>query len=232
MMKSMLIAVAGAASLTAAAQATWGLKFEVSTDGGATWQSSVNATPGETVTFRFGSYFSADNSTSITTADGTGYAWALTRFTGQNQAAGLGAGDIIQNITLKTTNGNANVKSVTGNLIGTTAITSFASNLYIGGLPASPTYYDAIYTGEIVVSASAVSHVITMMNKQFGSGSTAGLTFYSSASLTSLQSAAPSGNSPARTDITATINVQAVPAPASLALLGLGGLVAARRRRA
>lgn len=61
--------------LSASAHAAWGLKFEVSSDGGATWTNSVNALPGQTIAFRFGGYF--DVGTQVTSADGTGNALAI-----------------------------------------------------------------------------------------------------------------------------------------------------------
>ncbi|MGH7244556.1 MAG: PEP-CTERM sorting domain-containing protein [Phycisphaerales bacterium] len=227
MMKSMLAAVVGVAGLAAGANAAWGLKFEVSTDGGATWSDHASAAAGDVVKFRFGAYFDAASPPQITTADGTGTAQALTRFTGSNQSTGFVAGDVFQNVVRTISSGNPALIQVAGSTIGTTAVTSFGSQLFLADVPFET--YKQIYTGEVKIGADNTVRDIVIKNKTFGSGNTAGLTFYNSASLTNKQSAAPSGGSD-RLDLNATISV--IPAPASLALVGLGGLVAARRRRA
>ena len=224
-MKSMIAAVVGIAGLAAAANAAWGLKYEVSKDG-LTWSSSVNANPGETIKIRFGAYF--EGAVPVTTADGTGNAVAMARFTGSNQVTNLGAGDLIQGVTRTISSGNPALVTIAGNTIGTSAITSFGSQLFLGPLPASETYKE-IYVGEVKV-VSGVVRTMVFKNKTFGSGATAGLTFYHDGSLANKQSAAPGTAAGPRTDIEASINV--IPTPASLALIGLGGLVAARRRRA
>ncbi|MFO0860757.1 MAG: hypothetical protein U0570_09395 [Phycisphaerales bacterium] len=229
MMKSMISAVVGVAGLAAASNAAWGLKFEVWN--GSSWVSSVNAVQGDVVKFRFGSYFDANSAPTITTADGTGTAQALTRFTGSNQATGFAAGDVFQNVVRTISSGNPALIQVAGATIGTSAVTSFGSQLFLAGLPDPAETYKEIYTGEVKIGADVNARLITIKNKTFGSGATAGLTFYNSASPVNKQSAAPSGGSD-RVDLNATINVLAVPAPGALALVGLGGLVAARRRRA
>ncbi|MBX3390114.1 MAG: PEP-CTERM sorting domain-containing protein [Phycisphaeraceae bacterium] len=228
MMKSMIAAVAGVAGLAAGANAAYGLKFEVWN--GAAWVSSVTATAGDTVKFRFGVYFDPNSAPTITTADGTGTAQALTRFTGSNQAVGFQGTDNFQNIVRTISSGNPALTTVAGATIGTSAVTSFGSQLFLADVPFEP--YKEIYVGEVKLDAAGLNHVITLQNKTFGSGSTAGLTFYNSASPVNKQSGAPQAGGPGRVDMNATITVEGIPAPGSLALLGLGGLVAARRRRA
>lgn len=225
-MKSMIAAVAGIAGLAAAANAAWGLKFEVWN--GASWVSSVDATPGDTVKFRFGAYF--DAGTQVTTAEGTGNALALNRFTGSNQFSNFGAGDSFQALVRTASSGNPALLQTSGGTIGTTAITSFGGQLLLdlSGLVGNPQTYFQIYTGEIKLSAANVAtRTLVFSNKTYGSGATKGLTFYHDGSIFNKQSGEPSDG---RADLTASINV--VPTPASLALIGLGGLVAARRRRA
>lgn len=228
MMKSMIAAVAGVAGLAAGANAAWGLKFEV-WDGGA-WVSNVVANAGDTVKFRFGAYFDANSAPVITTADGTGTAQALTRFTGSNQGTGFAAGDKFQNVVRTISSGNAALVQIAGATIGTTAVTSFGSQLFLADVPFET--YKEIYVGEVKLDGGTAARVITIMNKTFGSGNTAGLTFYNNASPVNKQSGAPQAGGPARADMNATITIEEIPAPGSLALLGLGGLVAARRRRA
>ena len=225
-MKSMIAAVVGIAGLAAAANAAWGCKFEVWD--GAAWVSSVNAAPGATVKFRFGTYF--DAGTQVTTGEGTGNALALNRFTGSNQFSNFGAGDSFAALVRTSGAGNAALLATSGGTIGGTGITSFGGQLVLDLSPfqGAPQTYLQIYTGEIKLSvANLALRTLVFSNKTSGSGTTKGLTFYHDASLTTKQSGEPASG---RADITASINV--IPTPASLALIGLGGLVAARRRRA
>ena len=225
-MKSMIAGVVAVAGLAAGANAAWGLKFEVWN--GAAWTSNVVVSANTVVQFRFGAYFDADSPPVITTADGTGTAQAMTRFTGSNQATGFAAGDIFQNVVRTISSGNAALIQIAGATIGTTAVTSFGSQLFLADIPFET--YKQIYTGEVKVGADMSDRLIEIKNKTFGSGNTAGLTFYNTASLVNKQSGAPQTSGPGRQDITASIRV--IPAPSALALIGLGGLVAARRRRA
>ena len=222
-MKSMIAAVVGIAGLAAAANAAWGCKFEV-WDGSA-WVSSVNAAPGDTVKFRFGTYFT--EGTQVTTTDGTGNALALNRFTGSNQFTNFAAGDSFANIARTASSGNIALTNTVGGTIGGTGITSFGGQLLLSLPGAAETYYQ-VYTGEIKLSAGNLAlRTLVFSNKTFGSGNTKGITFYHDASPANKQSGQPDAG---REDMVAEINV--IPAPASLALVGLGGLVAARRRRA
>ena len=221
-MKSMIAAVVGIAGLATAANAAWGCKFEVWD--GAAWVSSVNVAPGATVKFRFGAYF--DAGTQVTTSDGTGNALALNRFTGSNQFTNFAAGDAFQALTRTASSGNAALLTTSGGTIGGTGITSFGGQLLLS-LPGAPETYYQIYTGEINLGdANLALRTLVFSNKTFGSGTTKGITFYHDASANNKQSGQPETG---RADITAAINV--IPTPASLALIGLGGLVAARRRR-
>lgn len=229
MMKSMIAAVAGVAGLAAGANAAWGVKFEVWDNSASAWVANVQAAAGDVVKFRFGIYFDENSPPAITTADGTGVAQALNRYTGSNQVTNFGAGDAVQNLVKGSaiTNVGSTWNQVTGGssaTIGTGAVTSFLSALYLGDIPNMP--YIEVYHGEVKI-ADGTDRVMSLQIKTFGSGNTKGATFYNTAALASKQSAAPTD---AATNFNATITV--VPAPASLALVGLGGLVAARRRRA
>ena len=207
------------------ATAAWGLRFDVSKNGGATWEAAVDALPGEVVQFRFGAYF--DATTLIKTASGIGPPQTLSRFTGQNQIAGLTVDDAIQNLVARTTNHHVSVLSVSGGLIGTTAATSFASNLYVRGLPPTPTYYNAIYTGEIRIGQIAAPRTLNLSNKQYGSGAIAGLTFFNGGYLPKQEIASPLD--PAnRIDVLASVRV--IPSPGTLPLM-FGACIAIRRRR-
>jgi len=187
----------------AEASAAWGLKYEVSTDGGATWHASVDAGPNQIVKFRFGAYFDIDSPPTITTADGTGTAQALSRFTGSNQALGFVAGDVFQNVIRTISSGNPALVSIAGATIGTSAVTSFGSQLFLADVPLEP--YKEIYRGEVKLSADPTERLIRIRNKTYGSGSTKGLVFYNSASPANKQSAAPSVDD--HFNLEATINV-------------------------
>lgn len=219
------VAVAGCAASSLGA---WGMRFEVWN--GSAWVSSISADAGTTVKFRIGAYFDADSPPVITTADGTGTAQALTRFTGSNQAVGFQGTDRFQNVLRTISSGNAVVNQINGATIGNTSVQSFGSQLFLADVPFEP--YKEIIVGEVVLDAAGANHLITIRNKTFGSGNTAGLTFYNSASPTNKQSGAPQTAGPGRVDQEATIDVRAVPSPGALALVGFGGLVAVRRRRA
>lgn len=199
-------AVAGVLTLVfgcAEANAAWGLKYEVWN--GSAWISSVTAAPGDVVKFRFGAYFDADSAPVITTADGTGTALALTRFTGSNQATGFAAGDVFQNLVRTISSGNPALLSVTGATIGTSAVTSFGSQLFLADVPFEN--YKEIYRGEVRIGPDPLFRMIEIKNKTFGSGNTAGLTFYNSASAVNKQSGAPQTSGPGRQDIIAAIFV-------------------------
>lgn len=208
------------------ANAAWGLRFDVSKDGGQTWVATVDAMPGEVVHFRFGAYF--DQNTMVKTASGTGPVQTLSRFTGQNQVAGLSGGDAIQNLVARTTNHHVSVLAVSGGLIGTTAATSFASNLYVRGLPFTPTYYNPIYTGEIRIGQDSLLRTLTLCNKQYGAGAVAGLTFFNGGYLPKQEIAAPLDH-PNHLDMLASVRV--IPSPGALPLAIGACIVLGRRRR-
>jgi len=185
------------------AHAAWGVKFEVWN--GSAWVPTVNAAAGDVVKFRFGAYFDPGSAPVITTADGTGTAQALARFTGSNQAVGFFAGDVFQNVVRTITSGNPALVNVAGATIGTSAVTSFGSQLFLADVPFEP--YKEIYVGEVKIGSDPTFRTIQIRNKTFGSGSAAGLNFYNNASLVNKQSGAPQAGGPARVDITATIQV-------------------------
>ena len=198
------IVAAGVAFVQMATSAAWGLKYEVSRDG-VTWSSSVNARAGDVIKFRFGAYFDY-GTVPVITVDGTGQAVAMSRFTGSNQVTNIGVGDMIQNVVRTISSGNPALLSVSGGTIGTTAITSFGSQLFLGPLPDPPETYREIYRGEVKVVSDALRTMV-LRNKTFGSGATAGLTFYHDASLANKQSAAPTAAAGPRTDLEASIVV-------------------------
>ena len=191
--------------LPTGALAAWGLRFEVSKDG-VFWSPSVHAFAGETVKFRFGAYFTPG--TTVTTLDGIGNAIAMNRFTGQNRVDGMIPGDAIQNVQTAISVLNPSLLQVTGNLIGTTAITSFGSQLPLNLAPyaANPETERPIYTGEILVGSTPGYREMVIRSNQFGAGTVQGLTFFSSTSVANRYSAKPD-DAGARLDLNATITI-------------------------
>lgn len=237
MLKGMIL-LAGVAGLAtgALAQSSYGLLFEVSTDG-STWTRNLNVDVSggaQSVYFRVSSFFT--EGTSVTTADGTSNAVAFARFTGSNSLSNFGIGfngDLVTQYQRDVPNGNAaflqQSQSGSKRILGQAGTPlSFASQLLLT-LPDSPVYMSQIASGRITIgnnNPGAMVRTIVFTNNTFGSGATPGLTFYREGSQ---QTAAP--NNAGSPDFQfATIEV--IPAPAATALLGLGGLVAARRRRA
>lgn len=233
-----LAAIAGAATGALAQTSSYGLLYEVSTDG-TSWTRNLNVDVGsgaKDVFFRVSSFFSVG--TQVTTAEGTGNALAIARFTGTNKLTNFGngfAGDLVTNYQRDLPNGNAaflQQSQSAGNRIQGQVGTplSFASQL-LTTLPGSPVYVTQIASGKITIGNNlpqAMVRTIVFTNNTFGSGATAGLTFYHDGSPISKQSGVPvNAGSPEFQFAT----IEVIPAPAGAALLGLGGLVAARRRR-
>jgi len=211
------LAIAGiftACGLASCALAGWGLKFEVRRNSSDPWTSSVNAraVPGKIIQFRFGGYFDVDSPPAIVTPDGTGTARAMNRFTGSNQATGFAADDVFQNVQRTIPSGNPALVQILGATIGTGAINSFGSQLFLSSVPLEP--YKEVYIGEVKLGSDTTPRTITIKNKTYGTGNTKGLTFYNSASPVNNQSAGPLSND--RVDLEAMINVLEDPCPPDL----------------
>lgn len=241
-MKNFVLGLTAIAGIAASANAAWGFKYQFSTDGGATYGAlrSVDVSGGDVnVKFRVVAY--ADPGTVVNAINGPGPAIAFNRYTGSEKLFGWGgaaAGDalISQNRGEMTQNGTTYLVSSfsAGNtVLGNTVATSFGSELQFPGTitqyaPSSggtPKLEWVIRQGEIRVGQLGGTRTITFANNQRTAN-----TWYRDLLLNGSQdvnSAAPDGSA---TDIGGTLEV--VPAPGSLALIGLGGLVAARRRRA
>lgn len=233
-----MAAVAGLATSALAQSASYGLRFEVSTDG-STWTQNLGvdvSTGSKDVYFRVSSFFTAG--TQITTAEGTGNAVALARFTGSNVLTNFGNGfygDLVTSYTRTLPNGNAaflqQSQSAGNRILGQSGTPlSFASQLFTT-LPPT-TLVTEIASGKITIGnndVAAMVRTIVFTNNSFGAGSAAGLTFYHDGSPISKQSGAPvNAGSPEFQFAT----IEVIPAPSAAALLGLGGLAAMRRRRA
>lgn len=203
-----------------AADAAWGLRYLISVDN-VTWVSSIMFNPGQRIHFRVGVYF--DAGTKITTADGTGNAMAVSRFTGSSEFTSFRAGDVLQNVVRTASSGEAEVLQTSGGVIGTTSIQSNAGQV-LTTLPSKPETYFELLRGEIKMNGSGLVRGPLLRNKTFGSGSTPGLLFYHDGSPTNLQTGMP--DTP-REDQVASMFIPSAPTTAIVAMALLG----ARRRR-
>ncbi|MBL8876291.1 MAG: PEP-CTERM sorting domain-containing protein [Phycisphaerae bacterium] len=242
-MKNFVLGLTAICGIAASANAAWGFKYQFSTDGGATYGAlrSVDVSGGDVnVKFRVVAY--ADEGTTTTTASGTGPVVAFGRYTGSERMSNWGSaatGDAFVGLMTRgsmtsggTTYLNSSFSAGNTTLGGTTA-TSFASQLLLSGALAAycpssggiPQLEWVIRTGEIKVGQIGGTRTIS-----FGNNQRTQSTWYHDVLVNGVQdvtTATPGGSA---TDIGGTLEV--VPAPGAFALIGLGGLVAARRRRA
>lgn len=225
-MKNGFVLAIAVAGLAASAQAaSFGLLFEVSGDGGSSWTQNLNVdvTSGAaTVKFRISAYFQDG-----VTVNGN-QAVAFNRFTGSNIITNWGsgfAGDQLQTYTRDVPSGNAALLTSTqtpgGRVLGNGTALSFASQLLLT-LPANPVYVTQILSGQIRIGNNTPGSFVRTIS--LGNNSLSALNFYGAGSTTAGAALGDLMHS------NATINV--IPTPASAALIGLGGLVAVRRRRA
>jgi hypothetical protein len=196
------------------------MQYELGRDG-VNWSSRILFTGGDTVFFRIGVYF--DVGTKITTADGTGNAMAVARFTGSSYFTNSVSRDVLQNVERTASSGGAEVVQTSGATIGTAGVGSFAGQ-ELTTLPAQPQRYFELLRGQLKTSPSGVVRVLVLRSKTFGSGSIPGLLFHHDGSPFNLQSGVPDGP---RIDREADMFVPAGP---SVAVAGIAALVARRRR--
>ncbi|MBS0187685.1 MAG: PEP-CTERM sorting domain-containing protein [Planctomycetes bacterium] len=242
-MKNFVLGLTAVAGIAASANAAWGFKYQFSTDNGATWSSnaSVDVSSGDkNVKFRVLAY--ADPGTIVNATGGPGQAVAFARITGSEKLSGWGSasnGDALVGVMTRgdLTNGNAayttSSLSAGNTILGNTTALSFASILLNSGqlaayCPSSggtPDLEWVIRTGEMKVGQLGGTRVIGFGNNQRTTN-----TWYRDLLNNGVQdvnTGAPEGQA---SDVNGSLQV--VPAPGALALVGLGGLVAARRRRA
>ncbi len=248
-------AIVAAAGLAAAAQAqSTRLVFEASNDAGATWTSNLTAAPGQNIQVRVRaeyvqgaggtqmglagltfqptvSNWTAGDTVAALSADGAGVAAASSEFGRILPFAAAGQGSASASGVLTSFVDGGNTLRFAGSK-NTTATTNPAWGVAIGQNPQSlanpPESYSnssnplifrfgftlgSDTTARDLVASVPLSSIVSARGR-----------WYTSALGTALNAAITAA------DITpATISI--VPAPASLALLGLGGLVAGRRRR-
>jgi len=216
-MHNMMKSVAGAfflSVLSASAGATWGLRFEVSSDG-ATWSQSIDAHHGDVVKFRMSSYFTPG--TKIGTISGIGNAIVFAQFCGQTKVDGMLSDDTFQNLAEDTESALWNLFQISGNLIGLGDITSVAGSLYSNKLMpfvANPELVTPIYHGEIKISDDPTQRTLVLQNSLFGGGTRPGLQFWCDANTQSWKRQAPVPEEGPHTDVNATIQVNPGPCDA------------------
>lgn len=251
-MKNAVLAVTAIAGIAASANAAWGYKYQFNTGSGWTNAASVDVTGGAVnVQFRLVAFADAGTLSSLALPAGsdgasTNQVVAFARYTGSEKFTNFGAAANGDMLNAGMTRGDLSSGGTTylssslsaGSLIvGGTTATSFASQLLLAGAlaayaPASggtPDLEWVIRSGSIKVGNSTIgaqNRVITFTtNTRTGGG-----TWYRDALVNGVQdvnAGAPVGQ-PVNIDGVLTV----IPTPGSLALVGLGGLVAARRRRA
>ncbi|MBS0191186.1 MAG: PEP-CTERM sorting domain-containing protein [Phycisphaerales bacterium] len=242
-MKNFVLGLTAICGIAASANAAWGFRYEFSTDGGANWgtSKSVSVAGGNaSVNFRVIAY--ADPGTQVNATGGPGPAVAFARLTGSEKLGNFGtaAGDVINSQTrgaLGSSGSNYLLSSLGGGgtILGSTSALSFASQLLLSGTLAAycpssggtPQLTWIVRTGVMTVSQLGGTRTITFGNNQRTQNTWYRDLYNSGTGQQDVNTAAPDGSA---TDIGATLQV--VPTPGSLALVGLGGLAVARRRRA
>lgn len=259
------LAIVAAAGLASAANAATAINFDVSSDGGATWGSSVTVEPGATVQVRMRAQLSG--------ATAVGFSG----FTSQPVLSNWTAGDVrnaftfpgVDNTGAPTTetaydgrhvpntpasntgrmfpfgSGGQGVASSSGLLTSfvdggnrlrfagsknTTETTNVAWGVAAAQQPASLSGTNfvsnpnvTVFRYSITIAAASADRDLIASVVQISGGL---VKWYTNTNGTGVL------NDNSITINTGTIAVRAIPAPGALALLGLGGLVAARRRRA
>jgi hypothetical protein len=251
-MKNVVLAVTAIAGIAASANAAWGYKYQVNTGSGWVNAATVNVTGGSVnVQFRLVAFADAGTLSSLALPGGadpasTNQVVAFARYTGSEKFTNFGSGANGDMLNAGMTRGEMTSSGTTylsnsfsgGSLIvGGTTATSFASQLLLSGplsafTPSTggiPDLEWVIRVGSIKIgnnTVAAQNRVITFTNNtRTGPG-----TWYRDALVNGandVNAGAPVG-SPVNLDGTITV----IPTSGSLALVGLGGLVAARRRRA
>ncbi len=218
-----IVAVAGLAAVANAQSAR--LDLQVSSDGGSTWSDAVNVLPGTNVLVRV----------RATVENAYGFAGAVGRITGTGLAAGdsasiggtdarvapfnFGAASQAVFATAGAFRIDASSDAANSNAAGI-AILQRDPVSAVPGTYADGTQARTVYAFSVSVGADGSIRSIALNMDDFKAG------------VVSVHAAA---NSTRGTNITAfTVDgaaINVIPTPATLALMGLGGLVAGRRRR-
>jgi hypothetical protein len=232
-----LLAVAGVA---VCAHAGYGFSYEFSTDGGATYGNdrSIDVTLGaKQVLFRVVAY--ADPGTTATTGAGTGPVVAFARLTGSEVLTNFGNGSVGDSLGAMTrgemTQGNpaylTNSFGSDNMVLGGTLLTSFASQLLLSGalvpfcpsVGGTPKLEWIVRTGTMTIGQTGARMITFHNNTRTQLNWNYDLVVGSVRDLTSKTPDGPV------VDRLGTLEV--IPAPGTLAAIGLAGVVSSRRRR-
>lgn len=241
-MKTFVFGFLASAGIAVSAHAAFGFSYEFSTDGGATYGNnrSIDLSLGSNqVRFRVIAYATVD--TMVTTAGGTGPVAAFGRLTGSEALTNFGLGSNGDTVGAMTrgamTQGGVqyllNSYSAGKMILGSTAATSFTSNLILPGAldgyctsaGGAPQLQWIVRTGIMTIGDALGPRTIEFRNNT----RTQNLWYHDLLvnGVRDSSIATPTGDA---IDFNGTLRV-VVPAPASLAIAGLTGLVGLRRRR-
>ena len=221
-MKNMICGIVAVAGIASGANAATGLESMVSTDGGATWSLLATVTPGTSVTVGvFGvmdaanyAFASAVFRADITTADGTDGV-AIGSYNGTANA-GFGFGTVTTKVFTTGTGYRIDAASDTSNS-SNAGINPFQKNVSTGGTPITS---NPVLLYSYSVTAGSSLHTILVGESQIKGGKVGVWGTSGDSNVTQVTA-----------DTTGGATIVVTPSPASLALVGLGGLVAGRRRR-
>jgi uncharacterized protein (TIGR03382 family) len=217
-----IVAVAGLAAVANAQSAR--LDLQVSSDGGSTWSDAVNVLPGTNVLVRV--------QAEVTAA--YGFAGAVCRITGSGLAAGDGASINGTDSRVAPFNFGAATQAVFATA-GAFRIDAASDAANTNGAGIAILQRDPVTAGAAYADGSQARTVYAFSVSVGADGSIRTIALNMDDFKAGVVSVHTTANSTRGTNITAftvdgaSINV--IPTPATLALMGLGGLVAGRRRR-
>lgn len=232
-----LVAVAGLAAVASADPATGLFKWEVSTDGGASWSSSATVNSGASYKIRGSASWTDSGTASIGFAGATFEQIDLANANASDSFGGvMGSGTPTYVTRLQGTPEVWTLQAGSGASAGglkldqatTTARTNFGQlpQTLPGGIP-NPNFKTdnplVVFEMDAVAGSDGRTIAISGTWTRLGTPASNEFKVYTTSTGTNKK--------PAQEATQMGASVTIIPAPASMALLGLGGLVAGRRRR-